>query len=91
MLFSFLSYFSPSKTIENKEDDHSSKIKNLLESKKVLNHAILDTQGVLLQDFTLFHHSSALLIDLLIFLTPLWPLSGRENIVEKLRFKRGHC
>lgn len=82
MLFSFLSYLSPYKSIKIKEDSPSSKQEKQIDTQKVLEHSILDAHGVLLQDFTLFHHTTALSIDLLIFL-PHYGLYLGEKIVWK--------
>jgi hypothetical protein len=68
VLFSFLSYFTPSKTPKKNGTVHPIISKNPLESLKVLQHSILDIHGVLLQNFTLFYRNTSCSIDLLIFL-----------------------
>ncbi|MDD4855734.1 MAG: hypothetical protein PHQ22_04215 [Sulfuricurvum sp.] len=79
MLFSFLSYFFPS---ENKKYTNVSAQEKNPNSQKVLEDAIFGTHGVLLQDFTLFHRTTALSIDLLIFL-PHYGLYLGEKIAWK--------
>jgi len=83
VLFSFLSSLFPSKTIKPNEDrDISEKKESESKAQKVLEHSILNSNGVLLQDFTLFYHSTVLSIDLLIFL-PHYGLYLGEKISWK--------
>jgi hypothetical protein len=65
MLSSFLSAISPFKS---KSTQNSSKKAPFLPPQETLEHAISELQGTLLQNFTLFHHTTARPIDLLIFL-----------------------
>lgn len=88
MLFSFLSYLSPSKTTKKNDTTDSVTPTTPLEPKKVLNHAILDAKGILLQDFTLFSRNETCSIDLLIFL-PHYGLYLGEKISWKNLDLRG--
>ncbi len=82
MLFSFLSYLFPSKPIKINEDTNLFEEKKQIESQKTLENSVLDANGVLLKDFTLFHHNASLFIDLLIFL-PHYGLYLGEKISWK--------
>ena len=82
MLFSFLSYLSPSKSNNKNNPIDSTITKNPLDFQKVLEHSILDVHGVLLQDFTLFCRNDTCTIDLLIFL-PHYGLYLGEKISWK--------
>ena len=82
MLFSFLSYLFPSKPIKINEEINISEQEKQIASQKTLENSILDANGVLLKDFTLFHHNTSLLIDVLIFL-PHYGLYLGEKILWK--------
>ena len=88
MLFSFLSYFSPSKTNQKTDPITSTLTKDPLDFQKVLEHSILDAHGVLLKDFTLFCRNDTCAIDLLIFL-PHYGLYLGEKISWKFSDLKG--
>jgi len=79
MLSSFLSKFS---LLRSKTANHTSKKANLYPPQETLEKAISDLEGTLLQKFTLFHHTTARPIDLLIFL-PHYGLYLGERLTWK--------
>jgi len=80
VFFSFISSLFPSKIINTNNDTiDQEQEKN---SQKILEHSIADAHGILYIDFTLFHHSDVLSIDLLVFL-PHYGLYLGEKISWK--------